>query len=307
MKTKIKKSSFAKWTFYFCIILFPLIQFGIMYVGVNVSSLVMAFRKYDAIKGEWSWNGFKNFNAVFYDIGRKLPSLHYAFTNSVKVWLVNLFITLPLGLLFAYYIFMRGFGWNFFRVVLFLPSIISGMVLAIMFKYYADTLIPGVINDVFHTKLTGLLSNNDTQFTTILFFNVFIGFGVSVLMYTGAMVSISESVIEAAELDGANEFQEFIFVIFPQIFGTVSVFIITGIAGIFTNQLNLQAFNNRLVDAPANTYTMGYFIYASIQEAGSAYAIYPYYSCLSFLLTLLIAPVVLFLRWIFNKVDPAKA
>lgn len=306
IKKSLKNGSYKKWVFYACLVALPLLQFCIMYVGVNMNSFLMAFKSYDAINDSWDFCGWANFKAVFYDVGR-LPALNYAFKNSFVAWGVGLLISTPLGLLFAFYAYKKYWGWGFFRVVLFLPSIISGMVLTIMFRYYADTFLPGVINSVFGTNLYGFLStpNKGQDFVAILMFNVFIGFGVSVLMYTGAMVSISQSVTEAACLDGVNAFQEFFYIVFPQIISTVGVFLVTGIAGIFTNQLNLYSIRHN--EAPEHLFTMGYYIYANIQKAGSSYAVYPYYACLSLLLTLIVAPIILVARYLINKYDPMKA
>lgn len=300
----VRRRNVTKWLFYGCLIILPLIQFCIMYVGVNINSLFMAFKSYDSEAG-WQWIGFGNFKSVFYDINRRLPELTYSFKNSIICWLISLLVTLPLGLLFAFYVYKKYWGSKFFRVILFLPSIISGAVLAAMYKYYADTFMPGVINTIFGTNLKGFLSVEGVDFWAIVFFNIFIGFGPSVLMYTGAMVNIPKEVGEAARLDGANAFVEFVKIVLPQIFGTVSVFIITGVAAIFVNQMNLYSiyFN----EADTHLFTMGYYTYMKIQKAGTSYGIYPYFATLSLLLTSIIAPLILFLNWFFKKIDPMKS
>ena len=54
-----------------------------------------------------------------------------------------------------------------------------------------------------------LIQNYDTRFETILFFAIWAGFGSQVLMYTGAMSGISDSLTDAAKIDGMSAFCEF--------------------------------------------------------------------------------------------------
>ena len=49
----------------------------------------------------------------------------------------------------------------------------------------------------------------DRRFATVMFYNIFIGFATSVLMYANKMSSISTEVIESAHLDGASGIKEF--------------------------------------------------------------------------------------------------
>lgn len=303
MRFDFSNVKWRKWLFYSCLIFLPLLQFAVMYVYVNFNSLIMAFRSYDIDTNRWSWVWFENFKDLFYDMGR-LPALRAGFANSIIVWILGLVITLPLGIIFAYYIYKKYCGYKVFRVLLFLPSIISASVLMIIFKYYADTFLPAVVNKIFHTDYFGFLSDKKTQFSAIVVYNIFIGFGVSVLMYTGSMNNISESVIEAGRLDGVNTLQELIFIVLPQILGTVSVFVITGVSGIFVNQLNL--FSIYHVHADTDLYTIGYFLYRNIFLAGESYAAYPYNAALGVLVTLIIAPIIFGLKIFFKKVDPME-
>lgn len=288
--------------FYISLIALPLLQFIIMYIVVNINSFVLAFRSYDAITRKWSWVGFYNFKNLFYDIST-LPQLTHGFKNSLMAFAVRIIVGIPLALIFSYYIFKQFFGYKLFRILLFLPSVISAIVLIIMFKYYADALIPTILKKYFGIKMTGLLSDKETIFSTVLFFNIFISFGVSVLMYTSAMTSISTSSFEAAEIDGAGEFRQFALIALPQIVPTIAVFVTTTVATLFTDQLNLYSFFE--AGAGHRYYTIGYYIYRSIQKA-TTYAEYPIISALGICITIVVAPLVLFIRWLFNKLDPMK-
>lgn len=297
-----KKINWKKWLFYAVLVVPALLQFLVMYVFVNFDSIVMAFQTYDIDANKWNYAGLANFKALLSDL-KRLPELKRAFSNSFTAWIVTTVVSIPLGLLFAFYIYKKGFLHDFFRVMLFLPSIVSASILTIIFKYYADTAIPTVINKIFGTNLFGLLSDINTQFSTLLIFNIFIGFGINVLMYTGAMKNLSEEVIEAAKIDGVNLFQEFLLIVLPQIVGTVSVFITTGIAGIFVNQLNLYSIYHAHADS--RIYTIGYYLYKNIQTA-SSYASYPYNAALGLMISAIVIPSILIVRKLLKKIDPLE-
>ena len=150
----------------------------------------------------------------------------------------------------------------------------------------------------FHIKIKGLLENPATRFSAIMFYNVFIGFGTSVLMYSNSMSGISEEVIEAAKLDGATGIKKFFYVVFPQVFGTVSTFLIIGVAGIFTNQINLFSFYE--ASAPDDVRTLGYYLYVRAQLAVNE-AEFPELSALGLLLTAIAVPLTMLVKRLLEK------
>ena len=176
------------------------------------------------------------------------------------------------------------------------PSILSAVVMVTMFKYFAEFAIP----ELFHLE-SGLLGNADTKLGTIIFYNVWIGFGTQVLMYSGAMNGIDPSVMEAARLDGASPVREFFSIILPLIFPTVQTFLVTGVATAFTNQINLVAFDG-LWAKPQNM-TIGYYLFGKA-EAATNYEL-PVLATFGVCLTLIAAPLTLLTRWALDKFGPS--
>ena len=122
----------------------------------------------------------------------------------------------------------------------------------------------------------------------------------STLLYLGAMKKIPNEVLEAAHMDGASPLREFVSIVLPQIFSTISVFLISAISAIFTNQINLFSFF--YYSADQQYYTVGYYLYRSV--ALSQESEYPYLACIGMVITSLIAPIAIILRKVFAKVDP---
>lgn len=303
MKSIIKsKSERKRLLFYSLMIALPLAQVLIFYFGVNINSILLAFKQYDGTTGAYSWVGFDNFGRVLTEIFTDpTAEWRFAFQNSFIAWIVCTSIGMTLALFFSYYIFKKGIGRNFFRVVLFMPSIISSIVMVILFTYVVDNFIPDVIFALFGTEMRGLLSNLDTTMLMIYLYTILMGFGTNVLLLSSAMSGISDSIIEAAQLDGANNIRLFWHVVLPQVFPTFVTIFIVSIAQLFSNQLNLYSFYGGY--AEAQYATVGYLLYK--RTVSASYAEYPALASIGILLTIVIIPVTLGIRKLLEKVGPS--
>ena len=174
--------------------------------------------------------------------------------------------------------------------------------MVIIYKYFAELSIPELIYKFTGMEIEGLLSNPNTEFAAIVFFNIWIGFGVSVLIYSNAMSGISPALEEAAMMDGITPLKEFLLIDIPLILPTVAVFIVSNTATIFMNQMNLFSFYG----ANASNYdlwTIGYYMYSGISSATTTIAEYPYYASFGLLFTFVTIPITLLIRRVLAKAD----
>ena len=125
------------------------------------------------------------------------------------------------------------------------------------------------------------------------------------LIYTGTMAGISDSVIEAAEIDGTNAVQEFFYIVVPSIFPTFSLFIITGMLTIFNGQAGLFSFYGLSgLTTRAEFTTFGYYMYVKVQQSVNDYTQYPYLASLGLALSFIAIPLIFTARWLLNKFGP---
>ena len=285
----------------FCllVILVPTVQFCIFYIGVNFNSVAMAFQRYEIVdnKGIMVFNGLANFKKLFNEV-RYDAGIITAFKNSLIVFLVSIGLGTTLSLFFSVYIYKGMFASKTFRVFLFLPSILSATITVTMYRNFVETALPEMFPQIFNG--VGLLSNAKTKMFALLFFMVWASFGTQILMYSGAMNTIEQSVIEAAKLDGVNSLQEFFHIILPLIYPTITTFLITGIAGIFTNQLNLYSFYGN--SAAVQYRTIGYHLFRMVNVGTMAER--PLLATYSVVLTLIAAPITLLGRMLLEKLGP---
>jgi ABC-type sugar transport system permease subunit len=264
----------------------------------------MIFQKYevDSLTGKGKYvladSLFSNVETLFNTL-RFEKVLKYAVGNSFISFVAISLVGITFSLVFSLYIFKKFPGSNIFKVLLFAPSILSAVVTVTMYRSFVDIVIPEVI-DLGGENL-GLLSNPDTKFGTIIFYNIWIGFGTQILMYSGAMNGIDPSITEAAKLDGANPWIEFFYIILPLIFPTIQTFLVTAVAGIFVNQINLVAFE--AMNAPVKYNTIGYYLFK--KAASPTRYEYPVWATMGAILTLIAAPLALLTRWALEKYGPS--
>lgn len=287
--------------FYSLMMIWPVAQFCVFYIGVNFNSILLSFQDIDIVNGTTTWT-FEKIIQAFQDMTSSKNLLLTA-KNSLLVYFLSLIIGTPLGLFFSYYIYKKMPGSGAFRVLLFMPSIVSGIVMVAMFQFFVEQAVPQLWSDLFGMKIKGLIENPETRFGTILFFCIWSGFGTSVLMYSNAMSGISQEVVESAHLDGATGFREFIHITFPMIFPTLSTFLITGVAGIFTNQFALYSFYGG--GAPNDIQTYGYYMYMKTKNATSE-AEYPILSAMGLWMTIVAVPLTLLVKWALEKFGPSE-
>ncbi|GEM_PF-220502 len=285
--------------FYCLMLAFPVVQFCIFYIGVNFNSILLTFKKYDFVTGQWSFAGFENISKVLSDISSQYVLIQSA-KNSLICYFVGLITGVPLSLFFSYYIYKKMPLQGFFKVMLFMPSVISSIAMVVMFSYFVENAYPAIMQKLFGLRVEGLIANPESTFGTILFYSVWSGFGTSILMYSGAMNSISDSVVEAAKLEGVTPLKEFFKITLPLIYPTLVTFLVVGIAGIFTNQMNLFSFFGAQADY--RIYTFGYYLYKNTQEA--TMDLYPYLAAMGLLMTLVAVPVTLLVRYLLEKFGP---
>ena len=108
MIKKQKNRKIGETIFFWSILILPLIQFCIFYIGVNFNSILLSLKTYDYKTGEFYYSGFNNFILFFDQFGKSGNLMWTYLENSLIFFLAGLGITTPLSILFSYYIYKNG-------------------------------------------------------------------------------------------------------------------------------------------------------------------------------------------------------
>lgn len=289
-----------KLVFYSLMMALPLLQVIVFYVYINFSSITLAFKEFDYDARVYVFNGFNNFAQVINDL-RTSPRLVSALGNSIQLFLIALVFGFGFSIFFSYYIYKRRLGSTLFRFILYAPHIVSSVVFVIMYKYFVEVAVPEVWEKLFDLQIKGLLANPQSTKVTIIVFAVWISFGTKVLIFSNSMGSISDSIIESAQLDGITPIKELFLIVIPSIWNTVVTFILLSLVGIFTDQMTLHTFYGE--NADQSLYTFGYYLYRETL-LGSNQS-YPYLSAMGLLFTAIAIPLSLGSKWLLEKYGPS--
>lgn len=294
-----KRATFNKYIFIGSVLFYPGLLFCIFYIGVNINSIIMSFQ-YISNEGLRSFAGLNNF-INFINSLKNDPIVSISIINSLKVYILSLVICMPLYLIFSYYIFKKLFAHKTIRILIMLPSVISSFLSCLMFKQFVEGALPNIAGSLGYINFPKLLSDSRYTFGTTLFFSIWMSFSVSLIVYPNAMNGISHEIIESSHIDGANQFQEFFKIVLPLIFPTISTFLILGFAGIFGNAGAIMAFY--MFDAYPEVYNYAYYMTVRVvmDKTGNNY---PILSAGGMILTLIVAPLTYFLKYLLEKYGP---
>lgn len=287
-----------KYLFIGSMVFLAVVNFVIFYCAVNVNSIMLAFKEFIGYSEtgkelyRFSWH---NFEILFKQLRDPASDILPALKNTVIFFVSNTLVMLPLCYFVSYFLYKKIFGFRVFRVVFFIPSILSAVVLVTVFKEMIKT--DGPLSKmllIFGYKMPSLLTNPLTAKWVIVAYTMWTGFGVNVILYQGAMSRIPDSVIEAGELDGVTGFGELFRIITPMMWPTLSTTIILSLTGIFTASGPILLFTEGKYD----TFTISYWIYSQVTFSKS----YEYPSATGLFFTAIGLPIVLTVRYFINKV-----
>lgn len=196
--------------------------------------------------------GFKNYVEVFQDkeIFASLKLSLYYMAGSI--------IQLALALYLATILSFKTKGENLFKGCMFFPYLISGIAIGFIFKYFYtrgfvfDTILGWCGFDV--NNLPYWLKDQKINNWSLVATSVWRYFGQNMVLFIGAIMSVDAEMYEAAELDGANKFQQFLHIILPSIKTIVTLNVILSITGA------LSAFEQPYVITDGANGTATYFI-----------------------------------------------
>jgi ABC-type sugar transport system permease subunit len=115
------------------------------------------------------------------------------------------------------------------------------------------------------------------------------------------MFDISPEVIEAGKLDGALGIKEFWHIVLPLTFPTLSVFLVTGVATIFTNHYNLYMFYSK-----PEYNTLGYYLYLLAGNTVNSEQAVPEVAALGLILTAVAIPLTFAVKFALDKFGPSE-
>ncbi len=196
--------------------------------------------------------GFKNYITLFNKreiAGSLILSLYY---------MVGAVIQISIALYLATILSMKVRMGGLFKGLIFFPFLINGIAIGFIFKFFytrgfvLDTVLSWIGFNM--ETLPYWLKDQAINNWSLVYSSFWRYLGQNMVLFIGAIMSVDAALYEAAELDGANKFQQFRYIILPSIKTIVTLNIILSITG------SLSAFEAPYVITSGNNGTGTFFV-----------------------------------------------
>ncbi len=229
----MKSNKYSKNLFIF----FSLAPAMILYILFRIIPTFQVFRmslfKTSALSKKEKFVGFDNFISLFQD-----KAFIRSFQNTILLIVVVTIVTLVLAVFFAAILTTEKIrGSNFFRIIFYIPNILSIVVVSGIFSAIYDPgrgLVDSILQIVgLRGPKAGWLGDQNIVIYSIAMALIWQAVGYYMVMYMAGMANIPDSLYEAAELDGAGKINKFFTITLPLVWlnirATLSFFIISTI------------------------------------------------------------------------------
>lgn len=172
--------------------------------------------------------GFENYIEIFTD-----PEYFSVLFNSVY-YLVGSVVQMALGLFFAVLLSFKVRFKGFFKGTLFFPYLINGVAVGLIFVFFfrTDGTLNLILQSIFGVEQAqNFLENEPLNNVLLAAVSVWRYMGFNLVMFIGAIQSVSPELYEAAEIDGASKLRIFFSIIFPMIKSIIALNLILAVKG----------------------------------------------------------------------------
>ena len=209
-----------------------LLTLFMLYPTINV--FMMSMFKWGGLSDNRTFIGLKNFQMLFKDM-----SFIRALQNTILIIVLVTIVTMAFAILFASILVREKIkGQNFFRIIFYIPNILSVVVISAIFSAIYDPSENGLLNALVglfngSAGTTKYLGDPGLVVYALIAALIWQAIGYYMVMYMASMANIPTSFYEAADLDGAGKVKQFFAVTLPLVWNnirtTLTFFIISTI------------------------------------------------------------------------------
>ena len=166
---------------------------------------------------------------AFRELSAPESALSIAVRNALIMPFIFNFLFLPIQLIMAYFLYRKIPMTNGFRIILYLPVLISQIVTSTIFfiVFQSDgALVTQLAKWGVEIPVDGLFQSSETSMLMIYLFQFWAGSGVTMTIATAAMNGVNPEMVEAARMDGIGFWGEFWYMIIPSMLPMLSVWFV---------------------------------------------------------------------------------
>lgn len=280
-----------------------LIGLVVFVIGPIVASLFISMTDWNLLNPP-RWIGFDNYTKMFGD-----RDFYTSLSVTLRYVAMSVPIYMVVGLGVALLLNQKLRGMYVFRTILFMPSVIAGTAMAVLWSMLLNPDV-GIVNQVLRTL--GIsdpprwLASRDWAVPAVVLMGIW-GIGGGVIIYLAGLQNIPPHLYEAASIDGASPLQKFRHITLPMLTPTLFFQLITGLVGAF------QVFDVAYVLSGQGARASALLFYLlNVYNEGFRSARFGYASALAWVLVVVAAVSIIILfrtseRWVYYEGESDKA
>lgn len=205
------------------------IGFIIFFIAPTIMSFFYSFTNWSVYNATLEFRGLDNYKQLFQD-----TKTIAAVGHTVKYALLITFFQNAIAILLAVYLNKKMKGVNLVKSLVFLPAVLSILVVGYLFQYIMTSADYGLLNNIiqsFGGEPINWLGNEKIALYSVLISQVWQWTGWSMVIYLANLKSIDGALYEAADIDGAGRFKKFFTITIPLLYPAVSFNILMSLVG----------------------------------------------------------------------------
>ena len=207
-----------------------------------------------------SFAGLENYVQILHN-----PIFYKVIWNTLLYLVVAVPILAIIPLFLAILINQKIKGITLYKILIYLPVIVSIVVAAIAFKWlYAQQGILNYILNVMHINSIGWLTDPKYAIYSVIIVTIWKGIGYYMMIYLAALMSVPKELYEACDIDGANFLTKHLTVTVPHIMPTIAL--VTTISSISAMKIFAEIYVMTKGGPLNSTKTIVYYIYEKAFE-----------------------------------------
>lgn len=181
--------------------LFPTVFAFLMVIVIPfILGIFYSFSNWDGVRANAQFVGLKNYATIFTE-----PAFLHAALATVQYTALNVLFVNVAAFLFSLLVTSRVRGRNLYRAGFFVPNLIGGIVLGSIWQFIFNNTLPEIGKALGAATLSSsLIANKNTAVLALAVVNTWQYAGYIMMIYVAAIQGIPNSVMEAAEVDGAS-------------------------------------------------------------------------------------------------------
>ena len=207
-----------------------------------------------------NFSGIQNYLDIL-----KNPIFYKVMWNTVLYLVVAVPILAIFPLFLAVLINQKIRGITLYKILIYLPVIVSIVVAAIAFKWlYAQDGILNYFMQLFHLPKIGWLTDPKYAIYSVIIVTIWKGIGYFMMIYLASLMSVPKELYEACDIDGANFWQKHLTVTVPHLMPTIAL--VTTISSISAMKIFAEIYVMTKGGPLNSTKTIVYYIYEKAFE-----------------------------------------